>query len=186
MDLGTTLLMLITIILILVGFINKNSLFIFIIQIFWMYVLTAGNLMSIDMGVHQRIFIANQSNGNLDIYGTLCYLFGHEGFDFIEMNAVLCIFAFISLYCFIKKYTLNYCFVMSLYFLYPFIENVIQKRFFIASIVAIYAIIFIIKNGRIPKVVAIFLIYYSRFNTSSSFWFSYIFIITIIKKCKES
>lgn len=185
MDLGTTLLMLITIILILVGFINKNSLFIFIIQIFWMYVLTAGNLMSIDMGVHQRIFIANQSNGNLDIYGTLCYLFGHEGFDFIEMNAVLCIFAFISLYCFIKKYTLNYCFVMSLYFLYPFIENVIQKRFFIASIVAIYAIIFIMKNGRIPKVVAIFLIVIAGLIHQAAFGFLIFLLLPLLKNVKN-
>lgn len=185
MDLGTTLLMLITIILILIGFVNKNSLFVFIIQIFWMYILTAGNLSSIDIVVHQNIFAANQSGGSLNIYGELCYLFGHEGFDFIEMNAVLCIFAFILVYCFIKKYTLNYCFVMSLYFLYPFIDNVIQKRFFIASIIAIYAIIFIIKNSRFSKLVAIFLIVIAGLIHQAAFGFLIFLLLPFFKNTKN-
>lgn len=185
MDLGTTILMLITIILIFAGFINKNSLVLFIIQLFWMYVLTAGNLKSIDMGVHQKIFIANQSKESLDIYGILCYLFGYEGFDFIEMNAVLCIFAFIAIFFLIKKYTLNYCFVMSLYFLYPFIENVIQKRFFIASIVAIYAIVFIMKNGRLSKLVAIFLIIVAGLIHQAAFGFFIFLLLPFLKNTRN-
>lgn len=185
MESGTVLLMLITIILILVGLVKKNSLILFILQLLWMYILTAGNFNSADMMVHQNIFIASQSGENQTIYGALCYLFGHEGFDFIGMHAVLCIFAFISIYYFIKKYTLNYCFVMSLYFLYPFIDNVIQRRFFIASIVAIYAIIFIMKNSRLSKLVAIFLLVIAGLIHQAAFGFLIFLLLPFFKRMKN-
>lgn len=185
MDFGTLLLMLITIILILAGFINKNSLILFIIQLLWMYVLTAGNLNSADMGVHQNIFEASQYNTDISIYSKICHVFAQIGFDFIEMNAILCIFIFIFIYCFIKKYTLNYSFVMSLYFLYPFIDNVIQKRFFIASVVVIYAITFIMKNNRSSKLIAIILIIIAGLIHQAAFAFLIFLLLPFFKNVKN-
>lgn len=187
MDFNIICFMLITIILIFIGFIKKNSNIIFIIQIIWMYLLLAGNTQSMDYGVYTNMFETSQNKESAigNIYAYLCYLAGQIGLDFFEFNAVINIFIMIIIIYILKKYTKNYCFVMSLLFIYPFIENIIQKRFYLASIIVCLAIVsFLLKKGIIYKFIYIILIIIATYVHQSAIFYLLFLIYPIINKKK--
>lgn len=182
MEIGTVFFMLITLIFVILGFIKKNSIFLFVLQLLWMYILLAGNLNSIDMGVHQLIFESSQSGDNYTLYSYLCYLSGTNGLNFIQLNAILLIFAIGAICYIVYNFSKNYCFVMSLYFLYPFIDCVIQKRFFISSIIGLIGMIFLFKN---KKFIFSLLIIISGFIHQAAFGFFIYLLIPILMRSKN-
>lgn len=145
----------VTILFIMAGFIKKNSVFLFILQAVWMWALLAGNTNSIDYGVNSAIFDFAEADSGIP-YQSVMYWFARQGYDYFAFNAVVATSALILLYILIYKKSQNPCFVMSLIFIFPFVDFVIQKRFFIASILSIlFLYIFIAKKGLLWKIIAV-------------------------------
>lgn len=185
MDFDAVYLMAITVIFIAAGLINKSSIFLFCLQSLWMYILMAGNTNSMDMGVHENIFLSAQSV-DMGLYGYFCKLAAQVNFSFIGMNAVLCIFIVAIMMYIIKKYTRNCCFVMSLYFIYPLIDSIIQKRFFTAfAIVSLAIVCFLFKKGYINKFIFICLIIIAGLIHQSAFLYIVFLLVPFLKKTSK-
>ncbi|WP_278933443.1 EpsG family protein [Megamonas funiformis] len=112
----------------------------------------------------------------------MCYLAGSNGLNFIQLNAILLIFAIGAICYIVYNFSRNYCFVMSLYFLYPFIDCVIQKRFFIASIIGLIGMIFLFKN---KKIIFSLLVIISGFIHQAAFGFFIYLLIPVLMKTKK-
>lgn len=146
-----TVCIIITIILILSGFIFKESKILFTIQFIWMWILQALNTGGIDFSINEQIFDYASSEVNIlsnksGLYTLICYYFRNHGYSYIFMNSILVSIAFILIFITIKKYTKNICFVTSLLFIYPFVDNIIQKRNFLASSIIIFAVPYLFKK----------------------------------------
>lgn len=153
MEYLTWIFMIVTILLILLGFICKKSKVLFGIQILWMWILQALNTGAIDFNINEDIFNVATSEVNIlsnqgGIYSLLCYYFRSHGYSYVFMNSILVTIALILIFITIKKYTKNVCFVTSLLFIYPFVDNVIQKRSFLASSIIIFAIPYLFKKSK--------------------------------------
>lgn len=174
----------ITIIIILFGLIKKQSKILFVIQLLWMYILAAGNTLSIDMGVHISIF-ENAAYGN-EIYDFLSVFANSLGLDFIGMNAILCVFSFTLIGYIINKYTNSPCFVASLLYIYPLTEYIIQKRFFTAFSIVLFAVIyFLFKKGWIYKLLFIISIIIAGKIHSATFAYMVLLLTPILENSKR-
>lgn len=144
--------MIITILFIILGFFCKKSKVLFGIQIIWMWILTAFNTGGTDWEVHLNIFngatdnITSLNQGGL--YSFICFWFKNHGYDFVIMNAFVSTIIFIILYIIILRDSASPSFTMSLFFIYPFIDNTIQKRFFLASVIIIFAMKYLFEKTK--------------------------------------
>lgn len=185
MDFDAIYLMAITVILIFAGLINKNSRFLFCLQSLWMYTLMAGNTKSMDMNTYEIMFLTAQSV-DMGLYGYFCVLASQINFSFIGMNAILCIFIVAIMIYIIRKYTRNWCFVMSLYFIYPLIDSIIQKRFFTAfSLVSLAIVFFLLKKGFINKLIFICLIVIAGLIHQSAYIYIVFLLVPFLKKTSK-
>lgn len=147
MEIGTALFMTITVLLVLAGFIEKNSKGLFFLQVVWMYVLLAGNTYSIDIKVNQDIFDWAQTD-QFTLYDYMCYVAGYYlGMEYLTMNAWLCLCIFTLFTVLSFRYVTNPCLVMSLIFCYPFADMVIQKRWFLASAVMLIGFLSLLRGN---------------------------------------
>lgn len=89
--------------LIFLGLIKRTLNILFSIQILWMYILIAGNTLSINMGVHSRIYFSAEDGNLQKIYALLCYSSDIMGLDFIEINTILVAFTTILIVYIIKN-----------------------------------------------------------------------------------
>ena len=140
----------VTIIFVIAGFIKKNSVLLFISQASWMWILLAGNTNSIDYEVNSKIYALAEANSGMP-YQSIMYWFARQNYDFFSFNAVIATFVLLFFYILIYKKSRNPCFVLSLIFIFPFIDFVIQKRFFIASILGILFLYFFTTKGNLPR-----------------------------------
>ncbi|WP_302948456.1 EpsG family protein [uncultured Selenomonas sp.] len=158
MEFGTALFMSITFLLVLAGLVEKNSKALFLLQVTWMYILLAGNTFSIDITVNQDIFDWAQME-QLTLYDYICYGAGsYLGMEYLTMNAWICLCVFTLFAVLLWQYVTNPCLIMSLIFCYPFVDMVIQKRWFIASAIALVGLLFLLKGNMKGRLVFFLLI----------------------------
>jgi len=164
MSLITVFYMAITIFLIIFGFFIKKSKFLYFIQMFWMWILIAFNNGGADYRVHLNIYNAsvnsdiNLLNGS-SLYFLLCKIFYQRGFHFISLNILLSTFICIYLYIFIKSKSKNPCFAVSLFYLYPLADCIIQKRWFLANTIILIGLDILLKNTKKIKNICIFFVF---------------------------
>lgn len=176
----------ITISLIFLGLIKRTSSILFSIQILWMYILMAGNTLSIDMGVHNQIYLSAEEGNPQTIYALLCYSSYLMGLDFIEMNAIIVVFTTILIVYIIKKYSKSPCFVLSLLYIYPLTEYIIQKRFFTAFAMALLSMVFFLfKKGYIYKLLYIIGIIIAGHLHSSTYAYMIFLIVPLLENSKR-
>ena len=103
--------LIITIILIILGFLFKNNKIITVLQFAWIFVLLVGSNGGMDYNVHEMIFsesINNFSFFSLSwVYRFICLLFGNMGYDFVVMNSFVSIIILVILYKLISYNTSN-------------------------------------------------------------------------------
>lgn len=143
--------LLITIVLIVLGFIFRKSKILWTIQILWMWILMAGSNGGVDWTTHTNIFY---SSGSIEIFGDswlykiMCLPFLEKGLGFYEFNFVISTILIVIMCYLIKKYSKNYCFVTSLIYIYPLADSIIQKRNFCALVIFLCGILPLIKNEK--------------------------------------
>lgn len=176
----------ITISLIFLGLIKRTSNILFSIQILWMYILMAGNTLSIDMGVHNNIYISAEDGNIKDIYSLICYLSSNIGLDFVEMNAIIVALVTILIVYIIKKYSKSPCFVLSLLYIYPLTEYIIQKRFFTAfAVVLLSMVFFLFRKGYIYILLYIIGIIIAGKIHSSAFAYLIFLLVPFLENTKR-
>lgn len=141
----------ITVLLIIAGFCFKSNKLVGKIQITYIWILMAFSTGGGDWKTHIDIFRSASTDNIFSIndgglYNLICYLSKSAGLDFTAMNFIISTLLCIVIYKIavsLAKYP-SICF--SLYLIYPFSDNIIQKRFFLASIVVIYGMKFIYND----------------------------------------
>lgn len=185
MSLGAVIAIIITIIFILLGFIFHRSKIIFGIQMVWMWLIMGFNTYSVDWNSTYPIFIAAKDRPTLhqDLYQNLCTIFKLMGFNFIGFNMIMSLIALVLIAKRIYNDAHRPALVASLIFLYPFVEFVIQKRFFLAFALAFWVLPKAFSNEKKDKIFFIVVIFLAGW-IHSSIWFYFVFIV--ISKFSES
>lgn len=141
-------------ILVILGFIYKNNKKIFNLQFLWIWILTAFNNGGPDYDGYQDMFKAFSLHLDFNfltsgkLYSLGVYLFNKIGLSLEEYTFFTTTIALISIYILIKKCSLNISFVNSCLILFPLTDNIIQKRNFLAMAAILYGISFLIEKKR--------------------------------------
>lgn len=148
-----------TFIISIAGFCFKRSKSFFLVQLLWLIFLTGFNSGGADFITNEAIF--NSANQNINLsseifsgagYAILAHFFGSLNIDFIGFNFILSTVAILLITKVIWKLSNNPNIVMSYLFIYPFVDNIIQKRWFIAMAIVIYALSQLITKEPSKKV----------------------------------
>ncbi len=176
----------ISIFLICVGFVFKKSNIIFFLQIFWVFILCAFSNGGIDYYGNEAIY--RESGKSFLTIGTgwLSNIFAYIGhkmeWDYMTYNAVLVFFALSILVFVIKKVCKYPCIVMSLFIIYPLVDSIYQKRFFIAMCFCVLAFYFYMKDRMLQFMLCIFLAVGFHFSPVVYFFFPLVKILLNYKR----
>ena len=134
--------------LLLVSFINSNSKKIYNIFFIFMFLMFAFSYMTADWGIYLNRFY-NYSSVALrsePIFYFLNRVVNNFGFDFRTFLIFISFFVCSTYYLILKKYDKS-SFILSLYFIYPFIMEVSQIRFACAAPLVILALLINAKEN---------------------------------------
>ena len=149
----------ITVCLILLGLLIRKSKLLFLLQCSWIWILTALNNGGWDYDGNEAIY--NYSGKNLfsSLSGwvnDLFAYFAHQwGWDYVRYNAVLATIGIAILAYVILRFAKRPNMALSLYMIYPMMDSIYQKRFFIAMCFVVLAYSFWIEKKKVPFFVAV-------------------------------
>lgn len=183
-----------TLVLILGGFIFKNSKVFFGIQSIWIFILICFNSYSADFlntkALYDDInyFSVGSEGFFMNGYYFLALIAKKMNFDFILFNGILAaISTFMILYV-ILKLSNNVCITMSFFMLYPLVSSVIQKRWYIAMgpLVLAFYLLFKSSNKLTGSIYFIVLTALAcQFHTAALYFFTLIIFYWIPDKYKS-
>ena len=147
-----TISLLITIFLIFLGIIFRKNKVIWGIQILWIWILLSFNTGGSDWNVHKHFFVSSINGFSIFssawLYQLICYPFAKLGIDFFYMNFIVSTIALIFYLRLIYKNSDKYCFVTSLFMIFPLADSIIQKRNFLACIIFLYGVFKVLNEEK--------------------------------------
>ena len=166
----------ITLVLIVLGFIYRRSQYVFCAQIVWMTIIIGLNTYAVDWKSNYPIFLLSESSVSLhqNLYENLCTVFKHLGFDFIGFNAVITLVAMCLIVIRIKASANNPAMMTSLMLIYPFVDFVVQKRFFPAFALVFWALPKASSSQKKDRVIFLIVVLLAGW-IHSSLWFYLLF-----------
>ena len=176
---------LITISLILLGFLVKKSKGVFVFQFIWMWILAGWNCGGPDYQDYIDIYQASEKwkLGKDVLYNTLGEFANDIGLSFDMYNIIIVFIGLCLISSTIFYFTQNTNIVMSLMLIFPLIENVIQRKNFIAMAVMIFSIRYLYtqeKKNIIKFLICILIA--MGFHSSAVFYFIFVLAIFIPEK----
>lgn len=142
----------ITIAILLTGLVFPKSKIIFVIQATWLVVLSSFNTLSGDWGGNEGLY--NLTTSAKNVYGMLAVFFHSQNASFVVFNGTLTFIATLLILYIILKYSANPNMVLSLWYIFPLVDNIVQKRAYYALGIQIVAIALLFdKNHRIRNFV---------------------------------
>lgn len=176
---------LITITLIMLGFLIKKSKRIFILQFIWMWILTGWNCGGPDYQEYIEIY---ETSGKWKIgkdilYNTFGELANGLGLSFDIYNIIIVFVGLCLIASTIFYFTENINVVMSFMFIFPLIENVIQRKNFISMAIMLFSIRYLYtqqKKNIVKFLICILLA--MCFHSSAIFYFVFILAIFFNEK----
>lgn len=139
-----------TVLLIILGMICKKSRLLFAIQCIWLWVLTGLSNGGWDFSENEMLYYVAGKDVFAGVIGWLNNIlayFAHKAdWDYVRYNAVLCIVAVMLIAYVVCRHSKRPCFVMSMILIYPMMDSVYQKRFFIAMCFILLAYSFWIEG----------------------------------------
>lgn len=143
-----------TIVLILSGLLKRKSKILAIIQNVWIWIVMGFNNGGLDYIDNEAIYqyAGKELKFSIDSFNNsfLAYYAQKIGLQYWQYNAILVCLCLLLLYGVVIKSTSNISMFYSLFLVYPFIDSVFQKRFFIAFIFCVLAL-FYQKTNNIKK-----------------------------------
>lgn len=142
----------ITIAILLTGLVFPKSKIIFVIQATWLVVLSSFNTFSGDWSGNEGLY--NLTTSAKNVYGMLAVFFHSQNASFVVFNGTLAFIATLLILYIILKYSANPNMVLSLWYIFPLVDNIVQKRAYYALGIQIVAIALLFdKNHRIRNFV---------------------------------
>lgn len=128
----------ITIAILLTGLVFPKSKIIFVIQATWLVVLSSFNTLSGDWSGNEELY--NLTTSAKNVYGMLAVFFHSQNASFVVFNGALTFIATLLILYIILKYSANPNMVLSLWYIFPLVDNIVQKRAYYALGIQIVAI----------------------------------------------
>ena len=173
----------ITIIMILLGFIFRQSRILFALQGIWLWILTGFNSGGVDFAINQDLFMNSQLNLSVGEGLTVLYdFFKNRGMNFITYNVITTLIAYILIFYIINKNSKNKCIVASLLYFYPAVDFVVQKRFFLAMALLLVAVQYLGKEDKKSRIKYIFLVLLSALCHVSALLYFVPFVFQFVQK----
>lgn len=164
-----------------IGVINKKSKGLFyIIQAFMIFLFIGGNTNNND-----RIYYSMNYNNIANNLKAWDFEFGYQLLNYISIKLglsyenflfIIITISLILISITIKSFTSNISYVISLYFLYPFIWDTVQIRNFLAMAIVTFALRYIICNNKNYIKFSIFIFIASTVHVSSLFYLSLLLV----------
>lgn len=140
----------ITVLLCLTGFIFQKNKIVFSLQMIWITILTCFNTQSVDwlanFGIYQTAY---QYKG---FFGWLMNTAINKlNINFYLFNGILSFFSLLIIFFIILKIAVKPNFVLSLWMIFPLIDNMVQKRYFWVFGIVVLALylLFYMKNKKL-------------------------------------
>ena len=175
--------MIISVVLIVLGFIFKKSRILYLLQFLWVWVLVGFNCGGTDYAAYEVMYNSYSDISNVHspeiLYRFICYISNNLNMDIITMNAITSFVAFAIIFYIISRHTENKCMAASMFMVFPFIDNAIQKRFLLATAPIMMAFHFLLtsKNWVKNKILYILLcVLAAQFHTSMYFFLIFILV----------
>lgn len=176
------------IVLILLGVFFRKSNILFAIQGLWMVILFGFNCGGMDFIGNENIYLnATPKVGLYDMFTNyLSYSFRMHGIDFVHYNLYVGIMVFLLLFWVISKFTANRSFVLSLIMIYPFVEFVIQKRYFYCMVLLVCAMAFLNMKNRFGYIGFCILVFIAmQFHASAAIFYVFVIYYLLPKKYRK-
>ena len=142
----------ITFLLFIQGFLMPKSKVLFFVQSLWLIILTCFNTGGGDWQGNEGYYWIASVNSNKsflsNLYPTLVNCCRNFGMNFVLFNGIMSFIATFVILVVIYKYSENKSLVLSFWFVFPLIDNVIQKRAYysLALVILAIPILFIRKD----------------------------------------
>lgn len=137
---------------ILLGLLFRRSRIVVFLLLAALWVLFALNTHNADQAGYEYLYNSYQltigGSGQTGGYLLLVQISNAVGLSFQQFKGIIGFVCIMLLYLFIRRYTDNIAFVLALYFLLPFLYDIVQFRFFFATCIALYSLRFIIEEPR--------------------------------------
>lgn len=174
----------ITIIFVIGGFLLQKSKLLFYIQGIWMWLMVGWNTYSVDWNSNYPIFVLAQKKLTLkqNLYENLCSIFKSLNFDFMQFNALISLFSISLIAYSIKRESLRPALQMSLIFIYPFVDFVVQKRFFLAFALVFWILPKAHSEELKEKIGYVIVVLLAGWIHNSMYIYLLIFLVDIIPK----
>nr|WP_279289313.1 EpsG family protein [Clostridium algidicarnis] len=114
----------------------------------------------------------------------LCKLFYNFNLEYNQFLIIISIIGLALITSTIKKYTKNIAFVLAMYFMFPFMLDVVQVRNFMAMAIIVFALRFLIEKKKWGKAKYIILVVIaSTFHYTAFFYL--LFLLTEVRNVKK-
>ncbi|MCQ2015584.1 EpsG family protein [Clostridium butyricum] len=174
--------------LILLGIVYKHSKILFLIQSIFMMVLVVFNYWSADYINNYNIYLSASENDPIinNFYGMFGCMFKRVGIEFYYFNFILSGISMLLILIYIYRKSINSNFVLSLMWLYPFCNYVIQKKWLVAFAISLYAMNYLYTNNKKNSATYLILIILAaQFHPAAYFYLLFYFIDYISDKYKK-
>lgn len=174
----------ITLMLILSGFAIKKSKIVALLQNVWLFLVLGFNNGGMDYTDNEYIYLSSANKIRFSINGGLSNLVGYwansHKLEYWQYNAIVVFVCLLLLFYAVCKNTEQISVFYSMFLIYPFIDSVIQKRFFIAFIFCVIALLY--KKNEKNLWSFIFVIIALGFHFSAIVMIPYLFMDIILNK----
>lgn len=161
-------------VLILFSLIKKKSTLLSLLLFITLWILFGFNTENADYRFYELMF-----NGAINIpdrgFEFLLGFFNLIGFTYQQFLIVITLICYVIIFISIKRYTENLSYVMALYFIFPFMFDVVQIRNFIALTILLYGLQYLFTNNKtdIFKYICFVLV-------ASTIHFAFLFYLVLI------
>lgn len=179
--------MFITLFLIALGIIRKHSRIIALCQVIWIWIIMAFNNGGMDYKATVEVYqtYIHWYSGIYDWLARYIVSTIHKRYEmeFWQYNILIMTVVIVILFVFILKNTENCSLYFSFFLVYPFADSVIQKRFFVAMVLCMIALVAIQKGKR--KQAALFIIMAIGFHSTAVVMVIYLFMDGLLGKYRR-
>lgn len=145
----------VTVLLAALGFVFTRNRGLFVAQSVWLIILTSFNTMAGDWtgnaGIYDQVTSLTTGSPLNYLMNAMILLFKHWGCSFVVYNGVLALMATGIIIYVIYADSRHPNLVMSFWYVFPLIDNVIQKRAYYGLGLVILALTFLLKEQRTPR-----------------------------------
>lgn len=133
-----------TILCFVIGLIFPKNRMVFFIQTIWLVIVSSFNTMSGDWVGNQGLFDITNWTGQETIinflYDGIVGISKHFGYSFVQFNGIFAFITTLVIVITILRFSTKPGLVLSFWYLFPFIDNIIQKRAYYAIGIIVLAI----------------------------------------------